>query len=257
VQPDWPAPRFDALSTTLVVLLLAYMFVVGPLLGLHLRRRMDAGGLRPGRFYVEALAEQWLTAAVTLVVVGAAAGVGREHVGLANTRPGTWWWTLYAVALGAAVLGVGVVVRRRILSGHTVRRPAHLDALLPRTPAERRLAAVVAVSAGVCEELVYRGLLLAVGVGLLGLHPLLAGLLALVAFTVNHVYQGWVGMLGAAAIGFACTGLCLWTGSLLPAVILHVAIDLRGLLLLPPREENPGPATPPAPGVLRSRSPHP
>jgi membrane protease YdiL (CAAX protease family) len=255
VQPDWPVPRFDALSTTLVVLLLAYMFVVGPVLGFHLRRRLDAGGLRPARFYAEALAEQWLTAAVTLVVVGAAAGVGREHVGLAGTRPGTWWWTLYAVALGAAVLGVGVVVRRRILSGRTTRRPAGvLEALLPRTRTERRLAAVVAVSAGVCEELVYRGLLLAVGVGLLGLHPLLAGLLALVAFTANHVYQGPVGMLGAAAIGFACTGLCLWTGSLLPAVILHVAVDLRGLLLLPPREEIP-PTLPTAPAVLRSPRP--
>ncbi|GAA0898459.1 CPBP family intramembrane glutamic endopeptidase [Virgisporangium aurantiacum] len=251
MQPDWPVPRFDALSTTLVALLAVYLFVVGPVLGHRLRRRIQAGRVRPARFYAEALVEQWISAAVALTVVATAAGIGREHVGLVGNRPGTWWWTVYAVVLSLAVLGAGLVLRRRILRGDAVRRPPGLDAILPRNPAERRLAALVAVSAGVCEELVYRGLLLAVGVGLFGLHPLLAGLLALVVFAANHLYQGRQGMLFAAAIGFACTGFCLWTGSLIPAILLHVAIDLRGLLMLPPREDDP-PRAPAAPLVIRS-----
>lgn len=251
MQPDWPVPRFDTVSTALVVLLGVYLFVVGPVLGHHLYRRIRADAVRPTRFYVEVLAEQWASAAVALVVMAVAPGVAREHLGLVGSRPGTWWWTAYAAVLSLAVLAMGLVVRRRILAGKAVRRTPAVDAMLPRTPAERRLAAVVAVSAGVCEEIVYRGLLLAVGVGLLGLHPLLAGLVALVAFTVNHLYQGRLGMLGAAAIGFACTGLCLWTGSILPAILLHVAIDLRGLLMIPPRPDPPTP-TPTPPAVLRS-----
>ena len=249
--PDWPVARFDALSTTLVALLAVYLFVVGPVLGHRLRHRIHAGRVRPARFYAEALVEQWISAAVALTVVATAAGIGREHVGLVGNRPGTWWWTVYAVVLSLAVLGVGLVLRRRILRGDAVRRPPGLDALLPRTSAERRLAALVAVSAGVCEELVYRGLLLAVGVGLLGLHPLLAGLLALLVFAANHLYQGRQGVLFAAAIGFACTGFCLWTGSLLPAILLHAAIDLRAFLMLPPPEQIP-PQAPPAPLVIRS-----
>lgn len=255
MQPDWPVPRFDTLSTTLVVLLAVYLFLVGPVLGHHLYRRIGAGAVRPVRFYLEALAEQWVSAAVAVVVIVAAPGVGREHLGLVGSRPGTWWWTLYAVVLSLAVLAMGLVVRRRILEGRAVRRSPAVDAMLPRTAGERRLAALVAVSAGVCEEIVYRGLLLAVGVGVLGLHPLLAGLLSLVAFMANHLYQGPLGVLGAAAIGFACTGLCLWTGSLLPAVLLHVAIDVRGLLMIPPRPRDP--ATPPTPpAVLRSPRAH-
>jgi membrane protease YdiL (CAAX protease family) len=251
VQLDWPVPRFDALSTALVAVLAVYLFVVGPVLGHRMRRRIRAERVRPARFYAEALAEQWIGAAVALAVVATAAGVGREHLGLVGSRPGTWWWTVYAVVLGAAVLGAGLVLRRRILRGHAVRRSQALDAILPRTPAERRLAAVVAVSAGVCEEIVYRGLLLAVGVGMLGLHPVLAGLLALAVFTANHVYQGGQGMLFATAIGFACTAFCLWTGSLIAAILLHVAVDVRGLLMLPPPDDDP-PRAPAAPLVIRS-----
>jgi membrane protease YdiL (CAAX protease family) len=249
VHPDWPEPRFDTVSTTLVALLAVYLVVVGPWLGRRLRHRIGAGQVRPARFYAEALAEQWIGAVVALVVVAAAAGVGREHLGLVGSRPGTWWWTVYAVVLSLTVLAAGLMVRR-MRAGRMVWRPAVMDAILPRTPGERRLAVLVAVSAGVCEEIVYRGLLLAVGVGLLGLHPLLAALLAVLVFTANHAYQGLTGMAGAATIGLACTGFCLWTGTLIPAILLHVAIDLRALLMVPPTpDEKPEPT---APAVIRS-----
>jgi membrane protease YdiL (CAAX protease family) len=250
VQPDWPESRFDALSTTLVAVLAVYLVVVGPWLGRRLRHKIRPGRVRPARFYAEALAEQWIGAVVAVVVVATAAGVGREHLGLVGSRPGTWWWTGYAVVLSLAVLGAGLVFRRRMQTGRMVRRPAAIDAILPRTPRERRLAVLVAVSAGVCEEIVYRGLLLAVGVGMLGLDPLLAGLLAVVVFTANHLYQGVAGMAAAATIGFACTGFCLWTGTLIPAILLHAAIDIRGLVMVPPApDEAPEPT---APAVIRS-----
>lgn len=250
VQPDWPEPRFDALSTTLVALLAAYLLVVGPVLGRRTGRRLRAGLVSPSRFYVEALAEQWITVAVALVVVVTAAGVGKEHLGLVGNRPGTWWWTVYAVVLSLAVLGAGVLFRRRTLAGRPVPRPQGLDSILPRTPGERRLALLTAVSAGVCEEIVYRGLLLAVGVGLFGLDPLPAGLLAVLVFTANHLYQGLAGMAAAGGIGFACMGFCLFTGSLIPAILLHVALDVRGLVMVPAPAEVP--STPTAPAVIRS-----
>jgi membrane protease YdiL (CAAX protease family) len=251
VRPDWPVPRFDALSTTLVALLGVYLLVVGPMLGRRLRRQIRTGLVRPGRFYAETLAEQWATVGVALVVVVAAAGVGKEHLGLVGNRPGTWWWTVYAVLLSLAVLGAGVLFRRRMLDGRAVPRPPGLDAILPRTRGERRLALVTAVSAGVCEEIVYRGLLLAVGVGIFGLHPLLAGLLAVLVFTANHLYQGLAGMAAAGAVGFACMGFCLFTGSLIPAILLHVALDVRGLVMIPPRPDE-EPDLPSAPAVIRS-----
>lgn len=240
--PDWPVPRFDALSTTLVALLVAGLLVVGPALG---RRRGRT------RFYVEALVEQWVAAGVALVVVGTAAGVGREHLGLVGSRPGAGWWTVYAAALSLAVLGAGLVLRRRLARGDAVRRPLPLDSVLPRTPAERRLAAAVAVSSGVCEEIVHRGLLVAAGVGILGLNPLVAALVALAVFVATHAWQGAQGMLFATVLGFACTGFYLWTGSLLPAVLLHVATNTRTLLLLPPADDTDPPAA--APLVIRSR----
>jgi membrane protease YdiL (CAAX protease family) len=72
-------------------------------------------------------------------------------------------------------------------------------------------------------------------------------------FGVLHAYQGWIGTVRAAALG----GLLAWgfllSGSLVPAIVAHTAIDLlAGIVLsdvlLPPAESN---------GVEGSRSTHP
>lgn len=94
------------------------------------------------------------------------------------------------------------------------------------------------MTAGVTEEIVYRGLLIAVGMGAFGLSENVAALAALAVFVAGHLYQGWRGMLAVTLIGFGLTALYLRTGSLLMPILLHALIDLRGLLLFPqPRRE--------------------
>lgn len=78
----------------------------------------------------------------------------------------------------AAVLGqtvAGLVLRAR---GASVPSAGDVALLLPVTPAERRLAGGVAVGAGVSEEVLVRGLLIALGVGVLGLPVLVAAVAA-------------------------------------------------------------------------------
>lgn len=82
----------------------------------------------------------------------------------------------------------------------------------------------------------FRGLLLAVGVGL-GLHPVLVVAVLTVVFGAAHYYQGVPGMLATAFVGAVMSALALATGSLLLPIVLHVAIDLRGLLLTRPAVE--------------------
>jgi membrane protease YdiL (CAAX protease family) len=107
-------------------------------------------------------------------------------------------------------------------------------ALLPRTAAERRLFTVVGLTAGICEEWLYRGFFLAVVAAVAGDLPtwVLVGLAA-VAFGLAHAYQGRAGVVLTGLLGGVMAALYLGTGSLLLPVLLHAAIDLR-FLLVPP-----------------------
>ena len=103
-------------------------------------------------------------------------------------------------------------------------------ALLPQTARERWLFAGVAVSAGVCEELLFRGF----GMRLLALAGLAGwslGAAAALAFGLVHLYQGALGVIGTTLIGLLLALVYVATGSLLLPIILHVLIDLRALAL--------------------------
>ena len=135
-----------------------------------------------------------------------------------------------AVALVAitAVYRFGGSATRRALAVQL--RP--VAALLPRTPAERRMFALLALTAGICEEVLYRGFGLAAlrwaapGLG----HPALIAVTA-VAFGLAHLYQGPVGVALTGLIGAYLAWIAIATGSLLPAMVLHALLDLRILAL--------------------------
>jgi membrane protease YdiL (CAAX protease family) len=140
--------------------------------------------------------------------------------------------SLRAMASGA-LRAAADQLRRPPGEGRHARQAAHATlALLPRTAGERRLFTVVGLTAGVCEEWLYRGFFLAVVSALAGgLPTAVLVLVAAAAFGLAHAYQGVAGVLTTAVLGGVLAGLYLGTGSLLPPMALHAAIDLRFLLV--------------------------
>ena len=53
-----------------------------------------------------------------------------------------------------------------------------------------------------------------------------------VVFGFEHLYQGVVGVISTAVLGFALAAVYLLTGNLLVPMILHALIDFRVLLIL-------------------------
>ena len=83
-----------------------------------------------------------------------------------------------------------------------------------------------------CEEVLYRGVLLALAATLLpGLTPWRLVAVSALAFTVVHTYQGVAGMLTSFVLGGSLAVLYLGSGSLLLPVLYHVLVDLRILVL--------------------------
>ncbi len=99
--------------------------------------------------------------------------------------------------------------------------------LLPQTPAERVAWIVVAVAAGVCEELVYRGYLLR-QLWSWSRSLLIAILLQAIIFGAAHVYQGWRAAIVTGSYGLVFALLAGWRRSVIPGMIAHAAIDIIG-----------------------------
>ena len=99
-----------------------------------------------------------------------------------------------------------------------------LKHFLPESKPEIAVFVVIAFTAGICEELLYRGWLqnlIAAGTG-----SVWAGLLlGAVIFGCGHAYQGKNGMIQTGIIGLIFGGVFLLTGGLLAGQILHVSID--------------------------------
>ena len=240
---DWgPA----ALSAVVVA---GYLVVGEPVVGHVLHRRFE-GRLRTDdgarrSFYVRLLVLEWGLAVLALVVWLSAPVVDAGAVGL--RWPQSWPGPL-AVAVTVAVLGFVVVSTRALRSGalsraaSELRRPGegrHSEpavhatlTVLPRTTAERRLFTLVGVTAGVCEEWLYRGFLLAVVAAVGGGLPTpVLVVIGALAFGLAHAYQGVAGIVTTGVMGGVMAGLYLGTGSLLLPVLLHALIDLRFLLV--------------------------
>jgi membrane protease YdiL (CAAX protease family) len=107
---------------------------------------------------------------------------------------------------------------------------------LPRGGRERLYFAALSLSAGVCEEVIFRGFLIRYFDGLFG-HPLLVWpiLAAALVFGLDHGYQGWAGMLLTTVMALVLSALYYGFGALWLPMLLHALIDLRILLILPRR----------------------
>jgi len=222
-----------AAAVALAAALAVYAVAIEPWWGARVARRLRATrdpGARVG-VYKLILAVDWTHTAVALLAF-ALSGLAAPDVFLAAPDLGGLGGMIVlgaAVGLLAGAVG-GLVAARR--GGPAPPTPGDFEALVPRTHRERRWFAAVAVTAGVCEEILYRGVLLAGASLLLPGAPLWALALGLAAvFGLAHLYQGPSGVAATAAVGAMLGVLVAVTGSLLPAIVLHALMDLRVLLL--------------------------
>jgi membrane protease YdiL (CAAX protease family) len=234
------------IATMLVVLLVA----VQPLRGRQRYRRLVAElATNPDarrRFYARGIAASWVAVGV-VAVIGALAGRGPASIRLTlqHLGPDAPLLIVLYVGVAAVALGGSLIVLWRGSQPQIDRFRRQLRgfvAIIPRTRVERMTFAMVAVTAGICEEILYRGFGIAY---VRWLHPSAGSALLVVvlgsAFGIAHLYQGPRGVVLTGLIGGFFTWITLLTGTLLPAILIHVLVDLR-VVALPPTLTDPVPA---------------
>ncbi len=104
--------------------------------------------------------------------------------------------------------------------------PLSIDSMLPRTAKEKQLWTYVSLSAAVCEELLYRGLLIFIITYFIpDVNVYICILIASLIFGISHAYQGVTGVLKTSLYGLLLSMLYVSTGSILLGILIHFLTD--------------------------------
>jgi uncharacterized protein len=213
--------------TALLVLLL----VGTSLLGARAAHRDVAAAHHVGRYVVGIGAEwvllllTWLGLRLKRVPIAELLGFRRGLQALVEdlgTAAVYWIAALVVLAMiGLALKAAGLSAPQKTLMG-----------IAPETPLELLLWVMLSMSAGFCEELVFRGYLLrqfaSMGAGL-WIGVVCSSLL----FGVSHGYEGAAGMVAITAYGAMFCMLAILRRSLRPGMIAHAWHDIfSGVMLM-------------------------
>ena len=208
-----------------VVLLLFEYFVFWPRFRAALESAVP-GARRDG--YRRIMIAQWAIAAIALAIWTA---MHRPWSDLRLVAPHGWALVGgigvvagFVLAMSAQVWSLSRVGREKRTAYRS--KLGNVAFLLPHTREEFRWFAALSITAGICEELLYRGYVIwtfTPSFGLVG-----AALASVVLFGAGHAYQGPSHGIRATLAGAVMTAIVVLTGSLIPAMVLHALMDLGG-----------------------------
>jgi uncharacterized protein len=172
----------------------------------------------------------WMTLLWTLVVGGIALWLltDRAWLSLGMAVPQGWrLWGSGVLVVGFALQQVRTATRIARISGPKPKLRAQLGKLsiaLPHSRDELRWFVTLSLTAGFCEEFLFRGYLIWAFTPLVGWWG--AAALSLSVFAAAHAYQGKAGAIRSGLVGGFFTLLVAFSGSLVPAIVLHAVVDI-------------------------------
>jgi uncharacterized protein len=217
VAPAW--------HTVVVLVLFLGLSLIGARGGLP---GIKTHGRVPG--YLVVIVFEWATVAFIWY------GISRRGMRIADLVGGTWARPTYVLRDLAIGIGFLVVCGFGLVSGLSYLLKAApnqaIRNLFPHGPTEIAVYLALTLSAGFCEEVIFRGYLQrqftvlsrssAGGIVLQG-----------IAFGAGHGYQGWKFMLVIAVFGVTFGLLAVWRRSLRPGMLAHFLQDAIGGLVGP------------------------
>ena len=223
---------------------IAFALIYEPIIGYFgfqkFKKTVEESEKRRISYYVNVMTGLWVPTIFILLLI-AATELTLADAGLAyptfNTDPLGAWITYSAIALlliyFASLLYylIGYRVSEKIRSKWNEASNKELgqssfSVLLPVTGRERKVWNYVSITAGVTEEIIYRGFLIFAFSYLFPDMSIWAAIvLASVLFGLAHSYQGLKGVIKTMVVGIWFSILAIGLGSIVPLIILHFLID--------------------------------
>lgn len=210
--------------------LLATAVMAASLLGLRTQSLMAAHHVR---LYLETIGWEWALAAA--VLWGLRIRRSPLDAVLGRPEPGLRGWAHDALAaaifwIGSAVVLAAVAVLLKL--AHLQLPEKSLSGFAPNKPGELLLFLVLSVSAGVCEELLFRGYFQQQFARLAGGRVWAGVLGGSLLFGLAHLYEGAAGVVAITIFGGMFSLLALRRGNLRAGMMAHAWHDaLSGVML--------------------------
>lgn len=217
-------------------LFVALVLVAAPIDGARERRRLqrelDAGNVNARlEAYARVMVWQWSGAAVLILFWVLSR---RSFRMLGVQAPDGMGFVVASILVIAITVGLANQARMARGSAEFAARvreaAASLSFMTPSTPAESSRFTWLGLTAGVVEELIFRGYLVWY---FASFAPLWAAIvITAIAFGIGHLYQGVAGVLKTTAVGLFFGVLYWLSGSIWAPMFLHAATDvLQGRLI--------------------------
>jgi membrane protease YdiL (CAAX protease family) len=237
------------ISSFLSLLLAAYTVLIEPIIRTNfyrnIKKQLKIDAKARLLFYRTNVLWEW-SWVIVLAVILIPQPSPLIYIGL--TMPSLMGW----IILAALVIGIGLsiyLLRRNPRSLEAMQHSLESSSvILPGTPGERTWYAAMAITAGICEELLYRGFLLRfLAIYFFSLGWLFSAIISGVIYGLGHAYLGRKNMLQTMLNGFSFAILYFLSGNLLsaigssqpvtlvgsviPAMVFHALAELRPLFL--------------------------
>ncbi|MDG1418119.1 MAG: CPBP family intramembrane metalloprotease [Maricaulis sp.] len=184
--------------------------------------------------YNKTMIQLWGLAAVT-VILWFVSGRSFEALGFQNSASIGFWVITGLTAFAALYFAWNLLVMQTSPKARQgfqkqISQAGDIDLVKPETPRELRSFLLTSVTAGITEEVVFRGFLITTLA--LWMPIWFAGVAAASLFILAHAYQGLRGMLQLIPISLIFTVMFIVSGSLWPCIALHILVDIGyGLMM--------------------------
>lgn len=104
-----------------------------------------------------------------------------------------------------------------------------LSHIMPTSWQDYRHFIFLALAAGSCEEIIFRGFMINYVVEMTSSYSFAEALALIIPafiFSISHIYQGWASVIKIASISLLFGALYMYTTSLYLVMIIHVLVDL-------------------------------
>lgn len=214
----------------LLIVLLAIVLPVGGFISMRKIRRQVAAGIPHTTRVADYRNNMIVMSAVTLLAAILWIMLGRDWslLGLAPVS-GSGFVVATALFLAGGLVVVNLIYSRRVEQSDAAARDLvaateGFAMVLPHTQRELQWFYGLSVTAGITEEILYRGFLIAYLAGVLPLPG--AVVVSSLVFAAAHLYQGIKGASRTFLVGLTLAAAYVLTGSLLFAVVAHILVDV-------------------------------
>ncbi len=226
----------NVLLFTVVVLLMLLLY---PLTGYYqskrLKEQMMAGYFTKEQWYRSSLIWSWVPAAI-IVSVSLLSGSSLYDLGfrLPSRDVNDVNTSAYLIALSVSILYflyniyciLSLKFSKKTRMEHAAKLHPSIKLMLPSTKSEKKVWILLSLTAGITEEVQYRGYLFMAFLLLFPhLNPLYAVVISTLLFSLGHIYQGKEALKPMMA-GLALSLIFYFTGSLYIVIALHSLQDL-------------------------------